>query len=81
MFAKKLFKADGTTVDINEEITLEAAQGYVGGYIEVVRSLGKELLVNEDGMSMELPRNAWASDLCGRQIVGDVLLIKTGSMT
>ena len=65
---------------IDEE--LRAMQGFVGGYIEHVRPRGLPrpycMIVNEEGLVHELPRNSAASALCDgiAPIVGDVLILK-----
>lgn len=59
--------------------SLEDVQEAVGGYVELLNiRVGQkpaQLLVNEDGLSMGLPINEAASMLCGRTIVGDVLIL------
>ena len=71
-----LLKADGSKQDNYEDITLTGMQKAVGGYIELVHlSKGKMLVVNEDGLRLNLPNNSEASKLSGQTIVGDVLLM------
>jgi len=82
MIGKFLHKADGSRVDLgNREMTMEDAQQMIGGWVTRVVCMGKELLMDEEGLPKKLPRNDWASDLVGREIVGDVLEIKRGSMS
>ena len=56
--------------------TLAEAQTAVGGYVEVVRIDGRELLVNEEGLLRNLPVNREASALAGQHIVGDVVILE-----
>jgi hypothetical protein len=57
-------KADGTTETVipsapDGSLTLKELQGFVGGYIELVRLDDRRLMVvNEDGRSRGLPANA-----------------------
>ena len=65
----------------NKKFTLEELQGYVGGYVQAMvlngnkEYLGKHMLMNEDGLAMNLAENAKASVIAGRKIVGDVLIV------
>lgn len=57
---------------------LAAMQAAVGGCIEAVHGTDlrdKLVYVNEDGILMGLPPNPSASELLGRHIVGDVLVL------
>jgi hypothetical protein len=63
--------------------SLEEAQKFVGGYVEVVSFVAPlesgnhvaQLLVNEEGLLMGLPVNEEASRLAGQRIVGNALLL------
>jgi hypothetical protein len=45
---------------------LEEMHGFVGGYIELVRTLsGRVMFINEDGKRLELPVNRKATELAG----------------
>lgn len=58
------------------KVSLEDAQKFVGGYVEVV-SLGKrQMLVNEEGLLIGLPVNPEASQLAGQMIVGNALVLE-----
>jgi hypothetical protein len=60
----------------DETPDLKQLQDMVGGYIEIVRlSDGRQLVVNEDGLSLELPVNHVASTLAGCLIVGPAVLL------
>lgn len=61
--------------------TLEELQGFVGGYIELVRMEGQiDMFLNEEGLLQELPYNPIASVLASQgtghqmNIVGDVIM-------
>ena len=59
--------------------SLEEAQKIVGGYVEMVRSPTHrdwQILVNEEGLLLDLPFNAEATDLCGTGIVGPAIVLK-----
>lgn len=59
--------------------TLEELQAHVGGYIEPIYRTkcapGNLMLVDEDGLSKELPVNNRATLKAGRQIVGTALIV------
>lgn len=56
--------------------TLEEAQDFVGGYVELVElSGGAQLLVNEEGLLRGLPYNSEASAVSHLNIVGPVILL------
>ena len=76
----QIIKADGTVERVAPtnppHFSLTELQAAVGGYIEHVALAGKmSLLVNEDGIRLNLPPNARASQIAGTGIVGDALLI------
>ena len=60
--------------------TLKEMQELVGGYIEPlqVRHEGKSrtMVVNEEGLLMNLPRNPGASAIAGTVIVGNVFILE-----
>jgi hypothetical protein len=76
-----LMKADGEVVDDYDVSSLDKLQEAVGGYIEIV-TIDKEmcLIVNEEGLIMNLKKNMWASLISNRNIVGDVLFMKRNEM-
>jgi hypothetical protein len=58
------------------EATLDFLQQIVGGYIERVKTADKkDLIVNEDGLMMNLPYNRNATLYAGQKIVGDAVLL------
>lgn len=76
-----IIKADGTVTftspaNPRKGYDLTALQGIVGGYIEIVRTRipGVILVINEEGLLMDLPLNLAATQYAGQPIVGDVLL-------
>jgi len=73
-----LIKTDGSVVEDYDVSSLEKLQEAVGGYIEIV-TVDREmcLIVNEEGLTEEgLSYNAWASQMLGRPIVGDVVYMR-----
>lgn len=73
-------------VMVTEKMTLKQAQEFVGGYVEAVPSnrAGHMLLVNEDGLRLQLKPNLAATAMvkhgtlvaqCG--VVGDALLVES----
>ena len=62
-----------------EAPSLERAQELVGGLVEMVRSPTDpdiQILVNEEGLLVDLPFNHEASKLCGTGIMGDAIILK-----
>ncbi len=83
-----LIRPDGTQEEVKPKrgrrYTLEELQGYVGGYIELVRLPDDRLMViNEDGKRLQLPVNHAATEMAGRRIsrhdmvVGNALVVKS----
>lgn len=65
-------------LEIND--TLDVYQHLVGGWIEVVHAAGLQryhslMVVNEEGVLLDLPVNPLASMLYGEYIVGDVVIV------
>jgi hypothetical protein len=59
--------------------SLERLQELVGGYIELVplvlhKLTGKHVVVNEDGIPLDLPFNKAASEKFGMPLVGTVVI-------
>tara|TARA_Y100000310_G_scaffold318729_1_gene373146 strand:- start:96 stop:350 length:255 start_codon:yes stop_codon:yes gene_type:complete len=80
-----LFKTDNTVEAVKpkqgESFSLKELQGYVGGYIELVKLRdGTNLVVNEEGLMRRLPVNEEASHIANRVIVGDALLVHSGEV-
>ncbi len=75
----KVIFRDGSTheVELDSKPTLAQLQHFVGGYIEQIPTKNSEqcLIVNEDGISLNLLSNYNASILAGQPIFGDVVLI------
>ena len=57
--------------------SLEEAQEFVGGYVEMVRLPdGDQMLVNEEGRLRHLEINHTASELAGQMIVGPAMILR-----
>lgn len=76
-----LVREDGTEetyelpVDGTELSRLLVVQRLLGGYVEVgLLADNRVMLVNEDGLSLELRDNPKASAMAGRRLVGPVLV-------
>jgi hypothetical protein len=78
-----LFKTDGTQTEVSpkngRKFTLEELQGYVEGFIEVVRTHdGRLMVIDEEGKLKGKPYNRGATHLyeCGSRdpIVGDAII-------
>lgn len=72
-----LIRIEGVMVDVyptnGEYFTLEELQTVVGGYIEIISMKGdRYMIVNEEGLIGNLPRNDKASE-----ILSDNLKLKT----
>ena len=68
----EVFPANG------RKFTLAELQSLVGGYIEIVRiGRGEVLVLNEDGLRLELPTNERATEIADR---AGVLMFVTGIM-
>jgi hypothetical protein len=76
---------DGYLVESEERPSLLEMQGLVGGYIERTLCVFTDhregqresvMLVNEDGIGMDLPYNLMASEYARQRIVGDVLILQ-----
>ncbi len=75
---------DGTIDETECQMTLSQMQEFVGGYIEMVSSHipHRALIVNEDGLALELPHNVKATEYVAEGVLvldfirGNALLIK-----
>ena len=80
-------RANGTRTQTEPEngktFSLSEMQKYVGGYVEqvLVPNTERVFLVNEEGLLLDLPDNEIATGLCGRRIVGDVLICNFDQMS
>jgi hypothetical protein len=70
-----LIKTNGTQNPNYEAETLTQMQKAVGGFIEPIYINDKVILVNEEGLIMNLEYNETASEMCGQALVGDVLVL------
>jgi hypothetical protein len=66
---------DGKLTEYETKATLSDMQKAVGGYIEPVDVDDFTVMVNEEGLLIDLPLNLIASALSGRQLVGDVCIV------
>lgn len=80
-----LIRVDGTVETFlpskGKKFSLEEVQKLVGGYVERLRVPepgGAVLLVDEEGIPKGLPLNRNASEVAGREIYGDALLLPRG---
>jgi hypothetical protein len=80
-----LIRVDGTVESFipskGQKFSLEEVQKLVGGYVErlsIPESGGSVMLVDEDGISRGLPLNPNASEVAGRRIYGEALLLPRG---
>lgn len=78
-----LYKVDGSKepLTLTKKNRLETLQKLVGGYIEVININGKDLILNEEGLLLDLPLNPWSQYLTfktvweGQWFSGDIVLI------
>ncbi|MBQ6577195.1 MAG: DUF3846 domain-containing protein [Bacteroidales bacterium] len=74
-----IIKSDGTAEYMDTPTDLKDLQEAVGGFIERVSIPalpGMVMIVNEEGVICRLPLNPVASEIAGRLIVGDVVLME-----
>ena len=74
-----------TTLDTDfkpylDEVELGPLQRAVGGLIEVVHLQSSIMIVNQEGLILDLPLNPMASNIAGMPILGDVVLLTNESM-
>lgn len=66
-----------TKIITDRQPTLEELQKFVGGNIELVYlQNGDHLIVNEEGLLLQLKKNHEASEIAGQTIVGNALVLK-----
>jgi hypothetical protein len=90
-----LYKVDGSKepLTLTSKTRLETLQNLVGGYIEVIhiidelesikqgKIIGNDLVINEEGILLELPYNSWSRTVAKNSIwennpfFGDIILI------
>ena len=66
----------------NSTFSLKELQEVVGGFIELVNDLphGQVMVVNEDGRMLQLGLNDKASQIAGRMILGNVLVMDSNQI-
>lgn len=81
----KLYKTNGEVVEITpadgKKFTLEEAQKYVNGYVELVRlKYGEQLICNEEAICLDMPYNNKATEVLAesygescRGLYGDII--------
>ena len=63
------------------DFTLQELQEFVGGYVDIVRlPQDQVLVVNDEGLRLDLPFNFQASIAANNHIVGDALLCKASEV-
>ena len=70
-----MYDTKGFTVLRECQPTLEEAQDFIGGYIEMIQCKGFQMLVDEDGRAKKLNINHNASAMAGKTLVGPVLVL------
>ncbi len=78
MPAQRVERMDPITVAYHDVPgpSLDEAQRFVQGFVELLwLDDGRQLLVNEDGLDLQLPVNTVASRLYGLPLVGNCLLL------
>ncbi len=88
----KLIKANGSEQEVHpangKTFTLEELQGYVGGYVELLKVGTKDMYLNEEGkFKQAMNINRRATDLAimagitdGDFVVGDIVLCEPGEI-
>ncbi len=69
----RLIKSSGEVIPNVDISSLKKMQDLVQGYIEFVYLNEKLLVVNEEGLIMNLPQNKQATEIAGHPIVGDAI--------
>ncbi len=78
MLVMETSKGKSVTLDVrrSKKPTLEEAQKAVGGFIEIPRDDDLcQLVVNEEGLILDLPENPAASIIAGCEIRGNAMLL------
>ena len=70
-----MYDTKGFTVLRECPPTLEEAQDFIGGYIEMIQCKGFQVLVDEDGRAKKLDINHSASAMAGKTLVGPALVL------
>jgi Domain of unknown function (DUF3846) len=69
----RLIKSSGEVIPNVDISSLKKMQDLVQGYIEFVYLNEKILVVNEEGLIINLPLNEQATEIAGYPIVGDAI--------
>ena len=71
----EILHPDGSREKGEGPLSLHDLQNVVGGLIELVYLPGKQfIVVNEEGLLLDLPTNMAASNIAGRRLVGTAIL-------
>jgi hypothetical protein len=79
------YPVDGPPEEVDEDMNLAQLQAYVGGYIEMLPTtvVRRRLIVNEDGIFMDLAPNHQATAVAAPQLLmkdgvvrGNALLVR-----
>lgn len=71
----RLIKSNGEVLPNVDISSLKKMQDLVQGYIEFVYLKdNKVLILNEEGLLMNLPQNKQASNIYGHRVVGDAVV-------
>jgi hypothetical protein len=70
----KILKPGEPEVDAAAE-SFDKCREIIGGYVELVRCGKYTMLVDEDGLSKQLPLNTMAGIFSGRAIVGTAIIL------
>ena len=71
----EILHLDGSREKVEGPLSLHDLQNVVGGLIELVYLPGKQfIVVNEEGLLLDLPTNMTASNIAGRRLAGTAVL-------
>ena len=64
----------------DKQPTLQEAQAFVGGTVELLMIDDTQMLINEDGLGLRLPINEAATTYYGRPIVGPAMVLSGAAL-
>jgi len=71
-----ILKVNGTKVVLSDRPTLEEAQEYVGGWVELIKIYGGAMFVDEEGRLKAYEQNKEATKEAGKEICGNAVVLK-----
>ena len=77
----QLIDTEGEVHQVPGPVSLEKAQELVGGWVQLVQVPGNpadQMLVNEEGLLLNLSFNWIASGIAKQPIVGNAVIVSTG---